>query len=339
MKKKDTFSQAVVGLFMLTVLLLLGYFTIVISGIDVLTGGDRVRIKVAFDQVGGLKDHDNVMYRGTKVGTVEKVVVTDTNLLVVASIDGSVVLRTGYRATVASLSMLGGSYLLLEEGRGAKIDATAAELRGETPTDWMRDLSQIAANLRTITDEHLVSVIITNIATVSEKARGIAEKLDSVVARVERGEGTVGKLLSSDETVYNDLRATMADVKSIAAQLNREKMFDDLAETVSNARSIAKRLNRDKTFDDLEAGIAAFRSSAESFNAKEVVAKANELLSNLNAVAEKLRNGEGTLGKLATDREMYDEVNGLIRDVRQVIDNYRDTTPISTFSSLLMGGF
>src|SRR5574344_2156000 len=29
---------------------------------------------------------------------------------------------------------------------------------------------------------------------------------------------------------------------------------------------------------------------------------------------------------------------GLIKDVRQVVDNYRDTTPISTFGSLILGG-
>ena len=39
------------------------------------------------------------------------------------------------------------------------------------------------------------------------------------------------------------------------------------------------------------------------------------------------------------DAILYDEVNGLVRDIRQVIDNYRDTTPISTFSSLALGAF
>ena len=53
---------------------------------------------------------------------------------------------------------------------------------------------------------------------------------------------------------------------------------------------------------------------------------------------EKLKNGEGTLGKLTTESAMYDELQGLIKDVRQVLDNYRDTTPISTFGSLIMGG-
>ena len=92
-RKSDTFAQAIVGLFMVTILLLLGYFTIVISGVDIIQGKERVRLGAVFDQVGGLKDHDNVMYRGTKVGTVESVSVTPSNLVVTAFVDGGVLLR------------------------------------------------------------------------------------------------------------------------------------------------------------------------------------------------------------------------------------------------------
>jgi hypothetical protein len=38
------------------------------------------------------------------------------------------------------------------------------------------------------------------------------------------------------------------------------------------------------------------------------------------------------------EKELYDEVNALVKDVRQIIDNYRDTTPITTFGSLVTGG-
>ena len=71
---------------------------------------------------------------------------------------------------------------------------------------------------------------------------------------------------------------------------------------------------------------------------KELADNASKLMENLKSVSDKLAKGEGTLGKLTTDQEMYDEVNGLIKDVRQIVDNYRDTTPISTFGSLIMGG-
>ena len=64
---------------------------------------------------------------------------------------------------------------------------------------------------------------------------------------------------------------------------------------------------------------------------------AAKLVANLRTVSERLEKGEGTLGRLMTERELYDEVNAAIKDVRQIIDNYRDTTPITTFGALATG--
>lgn len=334
-RKSEAFTQGVVGVFMLTVLLLMGYFTIVISGVDVLSGRHRVPVRVAFTQVGGLKDRDNVMYRGTKVGVVERVEVTPSNLVVTARIDSNVILREGYSATVCSLSMLGGTYLRLDEGEGESLDLETTLFRGVTPTDWMEDLRQIASTVNGFVSGPEIGVIVTNAVEASEKAREFAEdakrmaddvkafidkanhfadKAVAVADRVERGEGMVGKLLSSDDTVYDDFKETMANAKEISAKVNRDKMFDDL-----------------------EAGIAAFRKAAEEFDAKGMSEKGAALLADLGVVAERLKNGEGTLGRLSSDPELYDEVKGLMKDVREVVDNYRDTTPISTFTSLATG--
>lgn len=334
-RKSEAFTQGVVGVFMLTVLVLLGYFTIVISGVDLLSGRHRVPVRVAFSQVGGLKDRDNVMYRGTKVGVVERVEVTPSNLVVTARIDSNVILREGYSATVCSLSMLGGTYLRLEEGEGEALDLETTLFRGVTPTDWMEDLRQIASTVNGFVSGPELGVIVTNAVEASEKTREFAEdakrmaddvkafidkanhfadKAVAVADRVERGEGMVGKLLSSDDTVYDDFKETMANAKEISAKVNRDKMFDDL-----------------------EAGIAAFRQAAESFDAKAMSEKGTALLADLGVVAERLKNGEGTLGRLSNDPELYEEVKGLMKDVRQIVDNYRDTTPISTFTSLATG--
>lgn len=334
-RKSEAFTQGVVGVFMLTVLMLMGYFTIVISGVDVLSGRHRVPVRVAFTQVGGLKDRDNVMYRGTKVGVVERVEVTPSNLVVTARIDSNVILREGYSATVCSLSMLGGTYLRLDEGEGESLDLETTLFRGVTPTDWMEDLRQIASTVNGFVSGPEIGVIVTNAVEASEKAREFAEdakrmaddvkafidkanhfadKAVTVADRVERGEGMVGKLLSSDDTVYDDFKETMA-----------------------NAKEISAKVNRDKVFDDLEAGIAAFRKAAEEFDAKGMSEKGAALLADLGVVAERLKNGEGTLGRLSNDTELYDEVKGLMKDVREVVDNYRDTTPISTFTSLATG--
>ena len=336
-RRNDTFSQMIVGLFMVTILLLLGYFTIVISGVDIVLGREKVRLTAVFDNVGGLKDHDNVMYRGTKVGTVERVAVTPSNLVVTANIDGDVVLRGGYRISVCSLSMLGGTYLQLEEGEGERLELATTTFRGETTSDWMADVSRIARNLNLLSDRIEHSGIISNIEVASTSARIVAQ-------RIERGEGLLGKLTSSDEELYGEIRETVANARAISAQLNRKQLYDNLELAISDFRKVCANIAALSDGVDVKAAVADFRKvcanitkATEGMDLRLSAAKANELMDNLNTVADRIRRGEGTLGKLTADDGLYREVDGLIRDVRQVIDNYRDTTPISTFSSLITG--
>lgn len=367
-KRSNAFAEFVTGVFMLVVLALLAYFTIVISGVDLIRGRERVRVSIEFDGVGGLKDHDNVMYRGTKVGTVEDVILNETNLVAVVEIDRSVVLRTGYRACVQSMSLLGGNHLVLEEGEGDVIELGSETLHGETPSDWMQDIAAVAKNLKNITGDSGIDTIVSNLTVMSEKVRDISE-------RVERGEGTLGRLLSADDTLYTDIQSTVTELRGTAANANivatrlangegtlgrlmssDDTVYNDLKQTVANANIIATRLangegplgrllSEDETvLEDLKGAIAAFRKSCESFDvtelkagASDVVNRAGTLVDSLNVVADRLKNGEGTLGRLAADDTLYKEVEGLVRDIRQVIDNYRDTTPISTFSSLATG--
>lgn len=389
-KRRDSFSEVVVGAFMLAVLALLVYFTIVISGVDVLHGREKVDAVVAFSDVGGLKDRDSVMYRGMKVGTVERVELGGDGIRVVMEIDRDVVLRESYRISVCNLSMLGGNYLQLEEGEGAALPLETTVFKGDTPTDWMRDISSIARNVNELTSSGELKSIVTNFEAASASIRAVAERVErgegtvgkllsaddtvyedvkavasnlrGVTERVERGEGTVGKLLSADDTVYADLKTVMTNLAAVTTTIREgrgtlgkllsddDKVYDDLSRTLADASEIASRLKNgegfvgrllakdDPIYGEFDAAVKSFRKASESFDAKDAMAGAEKLLESLNAVAAKLNSGEGTLGKLINEAELHDEVMGLTRDVRQVVDNFRDTTPISTFGSLIMGG-
>ena len=371
-KRSDIFAETIVGIFMTAVLVLLVYFTIVISGVDIFVGRAKVPIKIEFTDVGGLKNRDSVMYRGMKVGVIEHIDLNKTNVTMIVRVDDDVVLRERYRISVASLSLLGGNYLLLEEGTGDKLPLTTTTFRGEPPTDLMRDLGRIASSVGDLTSDGGIRSIITNI-------EAVAVKLNTVVSRVERGEGTVGKLLSSDETVYNDVKDTVASAKSIATRLERgegtlgkllssdDTVYQDVKATVASAKEVAGRLERgegtvgkllssdDTVYQDLKTsmgnirevttklkdgnGLLAKLTSDEKMaaDASELIAKLSAASSDLAVVASRMEKGEGTLGKLSADSKLYDEVTALLKDVRQIIDNYRDTTPISTFSSLIGG--
>lgn len=367
-KRNEAFTQLIVGVFMIAVIALLGYFTIVVSGVDIFSGRAQVKLAVSFAHVGGLKDHDNVMFRGTKVGTVDHVVVTPTNLLVIANVDENVVLRKGCRATVCNVSMLGGNYLQLEEGEGEPIDLSTAVLSGESPTDWMRDVSRIAKTMNELVNRREVSEIVSNVSAITARSRQIVDRVDEVMERVQNGNGLVGRVLSDDDSLYSNIENTVSNVNDVVSRVNRgeslvgrllakdDQLIENLESAVSNVNVVVSRVSRgegfvgrmlstdDEFFTEVRASVTAFRKACESFDFgdakgdfKSLAANGNRLIENLNAVAEKLRKGEGTLGRLANDQGMYNEVEGLIKDCRQIIDNYRDTTPISTFSSILSG--
>ena len=236
-KNGDVFSEVVVGIFMVAVIALLGYFTIVISGVDVMFGRKRATATIAFEDVGGLKERDNVIYRGMKVGSVDKITLGASNILVQASVDDDVVLRKSYRVSVAALSLLGGNYLLLEEGTGEPLALATTVFHGEPPVDWMRDLGAIARNLNDLTSDGNVRSIVTNF-------EATAANLNAIVARVERGEGTVGKLLSTNETLYADLSGTLSSAKVAATNIAAISMRVERGEGTMHSPRRGRRWTR-----------------------------------------------------------------------------------------------
>ena len=385
-KNSDVFSEVVVGVFMVAVLALLVYFTVVISGVDVLFGREKALARIAFTDVGGLKERDNVVYRGMKVGIVEKIELAPTNVMVTVLVDRGVVLREGCHASVSALSLLGGNYLLLEEGAGAVQPLATTVFRGDPPIDWVRDLGKIAGSLNEVLNDGSFRSIISFFEV-------MVVNVNKIVARVGRGEGAAGRLLSRDDTVYQDLREAVAGAKravgdaektfdgarktfdhaaAVAERLDRgegtlgrllskdDAVYADLKQTLANAAAISARIERgegtlgrltakdDARWGDLTNAVANVRAATaklksgegllgRAFNDAALADDAAKLVANLRTVSERLEKGEGTLGRLMTERELYDEVNATIKDVRQIIDNYRDTTPITTFGALATG--
>ena len=62
-------------------------------------------------------------------------------------------------------------------------------------------------------------------------------------------------------------------------------------------------------------------------------------MENLNQIAEKINSGEGTLGMLVNDDTVYVEAKKALKDVRMMIDDLRETSPIVTFASIFFGAF
>lgn len=362
MKKESGFGELLVGVFVAGVLVLLAFFTIVISGSDLLRGRGHA-MRVRFSSVAGLRPHDRVSVRGVQVGQVKKLNLVDGSVQVLLSLDQPVPMRDGYRITIASSSLLGGHYLQVEQGNGAELPERTV-FQGESPRDLIRDIGEVVAGLRNTLQE----------GGTLENIRRSSASLAEVMGRLERGEGTLGRLLSRDESIFTNLSQTVANIHAISERVEKgegtlgrlfskdDTLYRDLSSVVSSAREVAGRIDRgegtlgkllsrdDTVYTNLAATVASLRAMSERMEKGEgtlgkLMSKDDQLYrdfaataAGLREVADRLEQGRGTLGLLSKDETLYKDMKGLIGDARQTLDGIRETTPVTTFSSIVLGG-
>ncbi len=59
----------------------------------------------------------------------------------------------------------------------------------------------------------------------------------------------------------------------------------------------------------------------------------------ISSFTAQLESGQGTIGRLLSDDELYEEALLTLHEIRAAIDDFRETAPITTFSSIFFGAF
>ena len=353
-KSQSRLPDLLTGLFVLAVVALLAFFTIVISGVDILRGRHDVLREARFENVGTLRAQDPVTVRGMKVGTVQSLCLAQDHVIVTFSIDAAVPLQADAHADIASTSVLGGSALALDQGTSPEPLPEGAVLPGRAPNDVMDELGELLSDLRQSFDPADVRTLIVNL-------RGASANIADITGRIRSGEGLLGQLLDDDAPLATDLEATVANLRQASASLNDpdttlgallakdSTLVTDLQTTAANLRDVSQRLNDgqgllgkllaedDKTYEDLQATLNAPLGKLIGGDST-LIADLEATAANLRAITQKTNDGQGTLGKLVNDQALADEAEAAIKDVRQIIDNMRDTAPITSFTSLFFGG-
>lgn len=329
--KKSYINQSIteltVGFFVFAILGALILFTIVLSYDNFFTRNYQLDVK--FDNVTGLIRGDKVYVQGVDVGRVREMAIEPDGVNVDLIMKYEVQLREGYRIQVKPSSVLGGKYVEIYEGPrdGAPL-AGDVLITGQAPIDFLEEASEALSSIRGSLDEGgmlgNLEDTLANLKTVSD---GLA-----------RGEGTIGKLLK-DDGVYNELKDVTANLKTITDRLaggegtmgklmTEDAVYEDLKQVSSDLRELSGRLSRG------EGTVGKLLSSDET-----LYEDLRGTLQSINDSMGKISRGEGTLGRLVNDRELYDEVMKALAEVRAMFDDLRETSPVTTMTSVFFGAF
>lgn len=350
---QQTSLEITVGAFVLMVLLVLGYFTILLSPT---MGKATFELPVEFDNVTGLLKGDKVYLQGVDIGRVKKMEIERQKVHVTLTLKHELKLHEGYKISVESSSVLGGRYVGISEGDLDKpAIAPGTKIYGTQPIDFIAEASETVKAIRESLEGGGILANLTNgiadlriVANDLKEGRGtlgklikddtaynnllaIETNLVGITARIEQGQGTIGRLLK-DEAVYTNILAITEKLEkgqgTLGKLINDDAVYTNLLAISTDIKEVSARLSSG------QGTIGKLLSTNDTLSAELAGA-----VSNINRVAASIAGGQGTLGKLVNNEEVYNELRAMIGEVRAAVDDLRETSPVASFSSVFLGSF
>lgn len=319
-----------VGLLVLVAGGLLAALVLVMGGVHL---GSRFPIAVDFNNPGGLQNGAPVKIAGVRVGAVDRVEFrgpqvdprTRRSALVRVHIEVDERYRRELHADAAfyvtTQGVLGEQFLAIDPGTGAqplldvsrpvegidppRIDlfvARAYTLLDDTVTAMHANRAQIGA----MVDD--LSGVLHDTRDVLHRNGG---RVDSILDNTDRLIRDTDGLVNAARDRYVDgvqARRIINHAESLLTTIDRE-----VPPLSRDARSLIARLDHiaqgvgDPQIQDLQRTLREVRTLSE---------RANAVMGDAQAVSSRVRSGQGTVGALLMDEEIYDDLQEMIRDLK-----------------------
>ncbi|MCB0457348.1 MAG: MCE family protein [Flavobacteriaceae bacterium] len=250
---------------------------------------------VAYDNVGGLVLTAPVTVNGLKVGKVKEIYLANNK-------GGKVIVKfeieKDFQFSKTSIVKIYSSGLISGNNLGIIPDYSSKEMA--QPNDTLK--GQI--------DPGMVDGLLEKFDPLEKSISSTLIKLDSVLGDLDQ--------VMDNQTKVN-LRESIAKLNTTMASFNG---------AAANLNSLLAT-NKDKlnnTFTNLETTTENFSQFSDSLAQLETGKMMKELqgtISKFNAIASQIENGEGSVGKLLKDEQLYNNLEGASRQLEQLLQDLK----------------
>lgn len=319
-----------VGALILAALALLAGLTFVMGGISF---EPTYRVQVDFGNPGGLSPGAPVRLAGVQVGKVSEIAFRGATPDAVAN--GSLVrviteieqryqsaIKVDSRWFVSAHGVLGEAFLAIEPGSAEPALADGAVVRGISPPRLDLLLSETYELLHrtylgiTNHEDKLRETFDGLHQTLTGTGRFFqhnATKLDAIADNLEALTQEANETLRAARQQYVDnprVERILGRIEATTVALER-----DVPPLLSDARTLTQKLDRTAAVLGSEAQLQRYEQITR--NTEELTDEAQRALRDARRLIDDVRSGKGTVGMLLRDEAMYDDIQELLRDLKQ----------------------
>lgn len=266
-------------------LLLLGFNFL--KGEDLFTSNNNYF--VAYDNAMNLQSSSSIIYRGIKVGSVDKIKFREDGkgVIVAFYVSNKVKIPLGSEAKLITTDLFNTRAIELILSERLELYAEDDTLQGNVAPGLMdklgEELSPLLAEVQKTVQE------INRIAASID-----GQKLQNTMSNIESTTASLSQMTGDKNSKFNRI---LADVASITKNIEQNNVL--ISAALANVHAITDSL-----------------AKAELTN---TIAQAREALAQTTAVMEKINKGEGSIGLMVNDKALYENLSKSSADLDKLL--------------------
>lgn len=240
-----------------------------------------------YERVDGLTVSKPVLVNGYQIGRVSQLeLLEDGRIKAEFKVNSKHNIPSNTIAKISSTDLLGGKAIVFQYGNSTTYAPDGSELEAENLKDFFDQVEPIqkkASDIAAVLDSVLTSV---NLTLNDDFRKDFDRSMHSIANSLESLEGITGQLNNLMVQEKGRISDILKNAESITANLQANN--DQITSLLQNLNQISDQVAK-----------ANFANTIES---------ANTAMADLQQIVNKIENGEGTIGLLLKDEELYNNL-------------------------------
>jgi phospholipid/cholesterol/gamma-HCH transport system substrate-binding protein len=245
---------------------------------------ERFGLTAYFNTIEGLRTGASVRLSGVDIGVVDRIAISPQNNKVRVDLKLNTNVRNFIKkdsyASIEQEGLVGNKYV------GISVGSAASEEVGGGDVILSREPFRFSA-------------IVEDAQGMIANTRRATEEFTKILASINRGRGTLGKLIT-DEDVYEALKRATAQADS-----SLRKTADEFANIPRFISGVSENLY----------GV--------TLNLSKMIADVDSTVASARGIIERVNRGQGTLGALVAERGVYDSLLVIVQNIRVMAEAAR----------------